>query len=81
MTIKCDCGIILKKITNKHLNTQRHLLKCSKTQIMNNIIFDEYQLKFINSNIEDCIVIGNPGCGKTKTIIEYCINKYNNKII
>ena len=81
MTIICTCGIILKKITNKHLNTKRHLLNCNNQQIIENIIFDECQLKFINSNIENSIVIGNPGCGKTKTIIEYCINKYNKKII
>ena len=36
---------------------------------------DEEQLKFINNrDIQNCIIIGNPGCGKTKTIIDFCIN-------
>jgi len=39
------------------------------------------QKKFINNKIENCILIGNPGCGKTKTIIEYCIEKYSKKYI
>lgn len=39
------------------------------------------QLLFINSDIRDSILIGNPGCGKTRTIIEYCINKFANKLI
>ena len=42
---------------------------------------DENQLKFITSHIENSILIGNPGCGKTTTIIEYCIHKYKNKLI
>jgi superfamily I DNA/RNA helicase len=42
---------------------------------------DENQLKFIKNKIESCILIGNPGCGKTTTIIEYCIHKYVNKLI
>ena len=50
---------------------------------INNISCDlnENQLKFINSPIENSILIGNPGCGKTKTIIEFCINKLNNNQI
>ena len=36
---------------------------------------DEYQLKFINNkNIESSILLGNPGCGKTKTIIDFILN-------
>ena len=27
------------------------------------------------------VLTGNPGCGKTKTIIEYCIEKYSKKYI
>jgi len=42
---------------------------------------DENQLKFIKNKIENCILIGNPGCGKTTTIIEYCIHKYENNLI
>ena len=36
---------------------------------------DDDQLKFINNyNIENSVIIGNPGCGKTKTIIDFCIS-------
>jgi len=36
---------------------------------------DECQLKFINNNnIEDSILLGNPGCGKTKTILDFILN-------
>jgi len=38
---------------------------------------DEDQLNFINNKIESSILIGNPGCGKTKTIIDFCIKKFN----
>jgi thymidine kinase len=37
--------------------------------------FNKEQLNFINSDICDCVVYGNPGCGKTTSIIEYVINK------
>lgn len=36
---------------------------------------DENQLQFIKNKLESCILIGNPGCGKTTTIIEYCIHQ------
>ncbi len=39
------------------------------------------QLKFVNSPIESCSLIGNPGCGKTKSIIEFLITKANKKEI
>lgn len=39
---------------------------------------DEDQLNFINNKMESSILIGNPGCGKTKTIIDFCIKKFNN---
>ena len=42
---------------------------------------DENQLQFIKNKLESCILIGNPGCGKTTTIIEYCIHKYVNNLI
>ena len=36
---------------------------------------DEEQLKIVNNHdIQNSIIIGNPGCGKTKTIIDFCIN-------
>lgn len=43
--------------------------------------FNKKQYEFITSNIESCKVIGNPGCGKTKSIIEYCIHKFNKGLI
>jgi len=37
---------------------------------------DEHQLNFINNrNIENSILIGNPGCGKTKTILDFVFKK------
>jgi len=33
-------------------------------------------MDIISNNIT---IIGNPGCGKTKTIIDYCINNFKNK--
>ena len=75
----CSCGSLLKIITKRHLNSTKHL--SSSLLKSNDKNSDEYQLKFINSNIEDSIVIGNPGCGKTKTIIDYCIYKYKEKKI
>ena len=29
--------------------------------------------------INNLTIIGNPGCGKTKTIIDYCIKYFNKK--
>lgn len=46
--------------------------------IKNEIIFDENQMKFIKSEINNCAVYGNPGCGKTSSIIQYCIDKNKN---
>lgn len=37
---------------------------------------DEHQLNFINNrNIENSILIGNHGCGKTKTILDFVFKK------
>jgi len=33
--------------------------------------------EFINHDIENLALIGGPGTGKTKLIIDYCINKFN----
>jgi thymidine kinase len=61
---------------NKHLLTNKHINYNKKENINNKeMIFDEHQLSFINNKIENCVVYGNPGCGKTSSIIEYCINK------
>lgn len=68
--------IIEKKIIISKVNTE--LIIPSMVELM-----DSDQLLFIKSDIKNCILVGNPGCGKTKTIIEYCIDKYNsnNKLI
>jgi DNA polymerase III epsilon subunit-like protein len=39
------------------------------------------QQQFINSPLQTSILIGSAGCGKTRTIIEFCIEKHKNKII
>ena len=88
----CQCGIILKKYDKRHEVTKRHIeqiktkLKTDNTKLKtkietNKITMNANQLLFINSDIKNCIMLGNPGCGKTKTIIEYCVDKYNKKII
>jgi superfamily I DNA/RNA helicase len=73
-TITCICG---SKIGNNKISYRENTLKDLIEQ--NNVIekndVDEYQKKFIESDIKDAIVLGNPGCGKTKTIIEYCLDK------
>ena len=80
----CICGSIIKyKQQNKHFLTKKHNNFINNNELMNkksNTInesktINEQQLAFINNNIENCVVYGNPGCGKTKSIIEYCINK------
>ena len=72
----CICGGSLKN--KEHYKTIKHLsfINNKDTNTMNT-----NQLSFINSDIKNCIVLGYPGCGKTKTIIEYCIDKYNKKLI
>ena len=45
------------------------------------LTLNENQLKFACSPIENSVLLGNPGCGKTKTIIEYCIHKLENGLI
>lgn len=52
-----------------------------KTLLRQTVSLNEDQLSFVHSNIEPCSVYGNPGCGKTRTIIEYCIQKFHDKIV
>jgi hypothetical protein len=68
------------KIDNYFIREQDNSIKERKTNITA-IELNEDQLLFVNSNIENCSVYGNPGCGKTRTIIEYCIKKFNDKQI
>jgi len=77
----CYCGAILIKYDKKHEVTKKHTEYIKSTIETNKITMNTNQLLFINSDIKNCIVLGNPGCGKTKTIIEYCIDKYNKKLI
>lgn len=39
------------------------------------------QLEFVRSKVTTCRVMGNPGCGKTRSIIEYCLDKYARGVI
>ncbi len=67
----CICGSIINhKDINRHNTTNKHINYIKKIETLN-----EQQLEFINNKIENCVVYGNPGCGKTKSIIEFCINK------
>ena len=67
----CICGSIINhKDINKHNTTNKHINYIKEIETLN-----EQQLEFINNKIENCVVYGNPGCGKTKSIIEFCINK------
>lgn len=45
-----------------------------------NITFDKKQLKFINSKLEDCKLLGIPGGGKTRCIIEKIKKCFDDKI-
>jgi thymidine kinase len=75
----CECGINLF-IKNK----KKHEISIKHKKFIKNKIDkpnNELQDIFIKSNIQKCILLGNPGCGKTKTIIDFCIHKFNNKII
>ena len=79
----CVCGsVINNKERNKHFLTKKHNNFINNNSLNNNELMNnesntinEQQFAFINNNIENCVVYGNPGCGKTKSIIEYCINK------
>ena len=86
----CKCGSnILIKNKLKHYKTKKHLKYINPINLLDNKLIEpniinklnDNQQQFVDSAIENCIVIGNPGCGKTKTIIEYCIKKYKDKII
>ena len=75
--VYCICGsIINNKNMNKHLLTKKHINYKENMKITTDCAErDEHQLSFINHKIENFVVYGNPGCGKTSSIIEYCINK------
>ena len=48
--------------------------------LKNNITFDKNQIKFINSKLDDCKLLGIPGGGKTRCIIEKIKKCFENKI-
>ena len=76
-TISCVCGEEIKKSGySKHILTKKHLTIVEKMGT-NNIM----QEKFILSPLQNAILIGNPGCGKTRTIINYCIDKFKKGMI
>jgi len=43
--------------------------------------YDKQQQTFIESKVTNSRLIGNPGCGKTKSIIGYCLDKHAKKVI
>lgn len=69
----------IEHLKNKAISL--NLFENDETTSSLSLSLNENQLKFVNSPIETSIVLGNPGCGKTRTIIEYCINKYRNNLI
>lgn len=76
-TITCDCGSTFnKKHLTRHLLTKKHLVN-NNDRSCDLIHLNEDQLKFVQSDIQSCNLLGNPGCGKTRSIIDYCINKFN----
>jgi hypothetical protein len=89
--MNCVCGTIIKnkKHIKRHLETIKHLtfIKNNSASEENNInkenklLINEDQEKFIKSEIHNCSVYGNPGCGKTTSIIQYCIDKHTNNNI
>ena len=73
----CICGEEVKKANySKHILTKKHLNIVEKIGTNNAM-----QELFITSPIQDAILIGNPGCGKTRTIINYCIDKFKKGLI
>lgn len=89
--IVCECGATVKRDKlSAHIITKKHLKLCASKNIDNSIAQEiqtnkttnnAKQQEFINSPIQKAILVGSAGCGKTRTIIEFCINKYKNKII
>ncbi len=83
--VLCECGVELKRIKPEHYKTKKHIQYLKNIEYINSMnITDNFnieQLNFIKSDIKTCKVIGNPGCGKTRSIIEYCIYKYRTGII
>lgn len=89
--MNCICGTIIKnkKDIKRHLETIKHLTfiknnsinEEKKTIYENKLLINEDQEKFIKSEIQNCSVYGNPGCGKTTSIVQYCIDKHINNNI
>jgi len=69
-----------KLLINEEKKENKLLINEEKKE--NKLLINEDQEKFIKSEIQNCSVYGNPGCGKTTSIIQYCIDKHtNNNII
>ena len=68
-----------KLLINEEKKENKLLINEEKKE--NKLLINEDQEKFIKSEIQNCSVYGNPGCGKTTSIIQYCIDKHTNNNI
>ena len=55
---------------------EEFLLKFSQPELISDIKYNEEQLKFINSPLENSILLGIPGGGKTQCIIGKIISEF-----
>ena len=58
---------------------EEFLLKFSQPEFISDIKYNEEQLKFINSPLENSILLGIPGGGKTQCIIGKIIYHFQKK--
>ena len=68
-----------KLLINEEKKENKLLINEEKKE--NKLLINEDQEKFIKSEIQNCSVYGNPGCGKTTSIVQYCIDKHTNNNI
>lgn len=80
-SFECACGSVVNtKGVSTHLNTKTHQSYLAKYGAVSNGL-NSSQLAFARSEVTNARLIGNPGCGKTRSIIEYCLDKLEKKII
>ena len=81
---KKENNLLINEENNLLINEEKkeNKLLINEEKKENKLLINEDQEKFIKSEIQNCSVYGNPGCGKTTSIIQYCIDKHtNNNII
>ncbi len=79
--VSCNCGASIEsKSVSTHMKSKKHLQFMKSNGTLSNGL-NENQLNFARSEIKHARLIGNPGCGKTRSIIEYCLDKFEKKII